>query len=139
MPVNLDHRHHERGGRGDKGLIRPLRLGDGKAALLHLHLRLAGKAQNGRAGDTAQNLVAEVAGDDGVALDDIGVVRSALGHHTILDHPGVIDTGGLGHHLAHGRIKQLNGLDVAAAPTLVRDGHNADALRGSRTKGQTGL
>ena len=35
-PVDLDHRHHEHAGRGDKGLIRRPHLGQRKGAFLNL-------------------------------------------------------------------------------------------------------
>jgi hypothetical protein len=74
---------------------------------------------------------AEVAGDDPAALDDIGVVRGALGHEAVLDHPGVVGAGLLGHHLAHRRVEQLHRLDVAPPPADVGDRDDLDAgLRG---------
>jgi hypothetical protein len=62
--VDGDDRHHEHRGRGDEGLVRLLRLVDGEGAFLHLHLRLAGEAQDGGAGDAVQDLGPELAGDD---------------------------------------------------------------------------
>ena len=116
-----------------------MRLGNAEGAFLDLHLRLQRKAQHGDAGDAVQDVTGQLAGDDAVALDDIGVVRGAFGHEAILDKPAVIDMGLLGHHLGHRGIEELHGLDVAAAPADIRHRNDLPAQLGCGVFGEARL
>ncbi|MEM6373860.1 MAG: aminotransferase class IV, partial [Pseudomonadota bacterium] len=63
-------------------------------------------------------MMAKKAGVDDAWMVQNGFVTEGTSNNAYIvkGHPRVIDPGLLGHHLAHGRVKQLHRLDVAASP-----------------------
>ncbi len=75
----------------------------------------------------------QLTGHDGAVLGhDEGVVGAALGDEAVFDQPSVVGAFFMGFLLGQGGGQQLQGLDVAAMPADIRQGHDGQALLGGR-------
>mmetsp|Transcript_170 Transcript_170/g.537 ORF Transcript_170/g.537 Transcript_170/m.537 type:complete len:672 (+) Transcript_170:116-2131(+) len=137
--VNLHNRHHKGTCRGGKRLIRFLGFLNCEQPLFDLQLCLCRYAQHCLPGDAMQDVIAQRPRHNHTVLHEIRVVGGALGHIAVFNHPCVICTGLLGHHLAHRRVQQLHRFDVATAPADILNADNLHALLGRRIVSKAGL
>ena len=108
-----------------------VRFFNAEGAFFKGHAECAEERDGRLAGDAVQDVVRRRAGDEGLAATNPGVVGAAFGDVArVVNHPGVVVTGGDCGHFGERLGEQLGGFDVAPRPADVRLGHDAQAFFG---------